>query len=94
MSRRKVVMAVVVALIFCAGFVWSADQNQAMGPDFEGSPMRVRFQLRNGSCEPAANAYEVGTPVQSRNGPKADTGYGDQDRDRDRDQLKDGSCLD
>ena len=108
MSRRKVVMAVVVALIFCAGFAWSANQNQAMGPDFEGSPMRERFQLRNGSCEPVANAYEVETPVQIRNGPKDETGYGDQDRDqlrdgpcdgepdrdRDRDRSKDGSCQD
>ena len=92
MSRRKVVMAVVVALIFCVGFVWSADQVQSMGPDFEGSQMRERF--RNGSCEPVATAYEVETPVQSRDRLKDGPCDGEPDRDRDRDRSKDGSCQD
>lgn len=91
-SRRKVVMTVVVALIFCAGFVWSANQNQAMGPDFEGSQMRERNRLQYGSCITVATAYEVETPVQSQVRLKDCTDDGDQDRDRDRDQLREGTC--
>ena len=93
MSRRKVVMAVVGALIFCVGFVWSADQDQSMDPDFLSIQTKAQDRLRDGSCDDAT-AYEVETTVPSLDRLKDGPCDGEPDRDRDRDRLKDGSCQD
>jgi len=106
-NRRKVVMAVVVALIFCVGFVWSADQDQSMDPDFLSIQTKAQDRFRDGSCDDAT-AYEVETTVPSldrlKDGPcdgdqdrdrlKDGPCDGEPDRDRDRDRSKDGSCQD
>jgi len=93
-SRRKVVMAVVVALIFCAGFVWSADQDQSI--DRIGQHLQTQDRLQDGSYIPDAATYEVETPVQIRDRLKDGTCDGEPDKEplRTKEQRKDGSCQD
>ena len=90
MSRMKVVLAVGVALIFCAGIVWSADQDQSI--DRIGQHLQTQDRLQDGSCQEEETAYEVAAPVQSQVRLKDCTDDGEPDRDRDRDQLRDGPC--
>jgi hypothetical protein len=90
----KVVMAVGVALIFCAGVAWSAEQDQSK--DTVARRQQTQEQLQDGSCITDATANDVETPVQTRDRLKDGPCDGEPDTERDqlREQLKDGSCRD
>ena len=88
-TAKGAAAAMVIALLLCAGLVWSADRDRDRLRDGSGGGVPEQQQLRDGSCQTEAAA---GAPVE----PKGDAdrlrdGTGDGTPDRQR--LQDGSCL-